>query len=335
MLWITFALALQATGQLASGGSLPPAAPSLRTADVIQLVDEYRSGDADAAVEEAARRSPSSLGTLFFTRGQAAVQPGSDRAADRLSVAAHALLLTEAGFRRDHFGRYAASAPLVVATPSVGLTGMFEPHSLVSYRLMNAILVTARADGDSSHAALIRDWYVVVVSYCRYATLDCAAALLAAAVRDFPRDPVIALLSGSIAETDGRRNEASLLLRRALAGDPSLVEARLRLGRVLVAVGQTTNGRRELERALDEARASGDSFSHHFALRSLADLDTRARRTASAAARTAALPAVPPFDAATQTIVGETDVWTVYRAAQYWRVARTLTAFRRAIRLTR
>lgn len=334
MLWLTLALALQAAGPLEPRGSLPPTATSLRTATVSQLVDEYRSGDATAAVEEAARRSPSSLGTLFFNTGQLAMQLASERAAYRLSVAAHALLLTEAGFRRDHFGRYAASAPLVLATPSVGLTGMFEPHSLVSYRLMNEILVTARTDGDPSHVVFVRDWYVVTVSYCRYAKLDCAGALLAAAVHDFPRDPVISLLSGSIAEAEGRRNDAIVPLRRALAGDPSLVEARLRLGRVLVAAGQTTNGRRELDRALEEARAAGDSFSHHFALRSLAELDTRARRPASAAARATAAAAVPPFDVATQAVVGG-DVWIVYRAAQYWRVARTLSAFRGAVRLPR
>ena len=61
-----------------------------------------------------------------------------------------------------------------------------------------------------------------------------SAALLAAAMRDFSTDPVIALLSGSIAESEGRRNDAAALLRRALAGNPLLVEARLRLGRVLV-----------------------------------------------------------------------------------------------------
>jgi hypothetical protein len=114
-----------------------------------------------------------------------------------------------------------------------------------------------------------------------------------------------------------------------------LVEARLRLGRVLVAAGQTTNGRRELDRALEDARASGESFSHHFALRSLADLDTRGRRTASAAARAAAAAAIPPFDGETQAVVRSTDAWTVYRAAQYWRVARMLSAFRGAVRLSR
>ncbi len=335
MLWWTLTLALQVAGQRAPAASLPPEGASLRAATVQQLVDEYRSGVAEAAVVEAARRTPSSLGPLFVLGGEPAMPVASGRAGHRLSLVAQALLLTEAGMRRDHFGRYAASAPVALAMPSVGLTGMFEPHALVSYRLMTDVLATARADRDRSHAAFVRDWYVVAVSYCRYAKLDCAAALLAAAVRDFSTDPVVALLSGSIAEADGQWDEAAALFRRALAGDRLLVEARLRLGRVLVAAGQTTNGRRELDRTLEDARASGESFSRYFALRSISDLDTRARRTASAAAHAAAAAAMPPFDRATEAMVRGTDAWTVYRAAQYWRVARTLATFRDAVRLPR
>jgi hypothetical protein len=185
MFWLTLTLALQAAGQQGPGESLPPTATTLRTATVQQLVDEYRSGEADAAVVEAARRTPSSLGPLFLIAGEPAMPPAPGRAGHRLTLVAQALLLTEAGMRREHFGRYAASAPVVLAMPSVGLTGMFEPHALVSYRLMTDVLAMARADRDRSHASFVRDWYVVAVSYCRYAKLDCAAALLAAAVRDF------------------------------------------------------------------------------------------------------------------------------------------------------
>lgn len=309
------ALAVQAAVQQAPVG-----------VDFREVMDQYRRGDADAAVEEFAAHQPLRLETLDPYAGSAPQR-------DRLAILAQALLHTEAGIRRRTFGQIAFSAPLVPVVPTVGLTGMFELHSLIAYRLISDALVSARADQATAHTFFVRDWYVIAVSYCRYEKRACAAALLAAAKRDFPSDPAILLLSGSIAETDGRRNNAAVLLRQALAADPALAEARLRLGRTLVALGQTTAGRRELERALADARAADDAFTQHFALRSLADLHARARRSSSALR--AAATAVPPFDAATEKTVQGADVWAVYKAAQYWRGARMLAALRGLIRLPR
>jgi tetratricopeptide (TPR) repeat protein len=264
--------------------------------------------------------------------------PGSQESVaqrDRLATLAQALLHTEVGFRRDTFGRYSFSAPFALALPSVGLTGMFELDSLIAYRLVSDTLAEARKADDSAQVLFIRDWYVVAVSYCQYKKLDCAQALLAAAREDFANDGVILLLSGSIAETAGRPASAVALLGRALLADPALAEARLRLGRSLVADGQIANGRREIERALDDARASAEAFSEHFALRTLADLDARASRPASAASLEAAAAAIPPFDEITEAAVHGVDEWDVYKAAQYWRVARVLTELRSVIRLPR
>ena len=79
MFWLTLTLALQAAGQHGPGESLPPTATTLRTATVQQLVDEYRSGEADAAVVEAARRTLASLVPLFFFPGDPAVLLGVTR----------------------------------------------------------------------------------------------------------------------------------------------------------------------------------------------------------------------------------------------------------------
>jgi hypothetical protein len=148
MFWLTLTLALQAAGQQGPGESLPPTATTLRTAAVRQLVDEYRSGDADAAVAEAARRIPSSLGPLFLVAGEPAMPSAPGRAGHRLTLVAQALLLTEAGMRREHFGRYAASerdSALMQREHEAGPRRRALPGSLLQSRARPSIRPTVWA----------------------------------------------------------------------------------------------------------------------------------------------------------------------------------------------
>jgi tetratricopeptide (TPR) repeat protein len=293
-----------------AGAQPPEVQPERSFGDI---VNDYRFGDAEAAVEEASRVTMQGLEGGGLARS---------------------LLLTESGMRNGTFGRIAASAPLVPVPPGVGLTGMFELRSYLAYLKLTERLHASRRSGDQAAILFVRAWYVAAVSYCQHERLRCADALLGAAERDFEDDPAILLLSGSIAEVDGRHADAADRLRRALQDDPGLSEARLRLGSALAAAGQVTAGRREIEQSIVDARANGDVFTQHFALRSLETLDRREGRLIDMRRHAAEAAAIEPFDAETRIAVQGRDPWTVYRAAQYHRLARILSTLRTFVRST-
>src|SRR5438105_2412342 len=88
-------------------------------ADLARLVDQYRHGDAAAAVTEMARRFPNA--SVDFR-----VLDGSGRLENVAGAMSEALLHTEVGFTLGTFGRYALSAPLMPSENPIGLNGMFE-----------------------------------------------------------------------------------------------------------------------------------------------------------------------------------------------------------------
>jgi tetratricopeptide (TPR) repeat protein len=150
-------------------------------------------------------------------------------------------------------------------------------------------------------------------------------------------------------------------LRRALALDPSLVEARLRLGRLLYQLDGGREAQAELERALSEAREAGHVFARYLAGLFLGELHEEARRPADATAAyreaTATLPsglsarmalshallvsghaeegwsvARGAFDNSDTNRLADTDPWHLYRRGQAWQAASRLRAMREAVR---
>lgn len=295
---------------------------------------EYLAGDAEKAVEYFAKlaRNPlvppdGSLGLPSESLARATDLPSS-------------LFRTEVGMRAGTFGKYAMSAPLESAKGSVGLNGMFELNSLIAYRAMDGLLRAARnalppaapgpTPSDRARAVdAVRSWYIVTTSHCLRWQLDCADALLAGAQQSFGLDAEILLLAGAMAESRGRPTAAETLLRQSVALDASLLEAHLRLGRLLLAAGHTTDARRELEGALAGARASGDSFVVYFASRSLADLDERDGRTAGAKAHAAEASALKPF---AHPLFGGLQPLAVYRAAEFYQQPRRIAELRALVR---
>lgn len=297
-------------------------------AQVTRLFQQYRSGDADAAVAEFCKLP---LGPSYMQRTFG--PPLFD-----------ALLRTEIGLKLNTFGRYALSAPLVPATDLQGLSGMFEVNSLVAYRDIRNVLagqasaalgprgeqIAVLSPGpDPSTIDFVRGWYVVTVSYCSRWRLDCAGALLSAAQRDFESDPDILLLAGSVAEAKGQTSEAETLFGRALARQPTLVEARLRLGRVLLGRGRVAAATEALDRAVREAREIHQGFTEHFGLLSLAELDDRARQSTRAATRRREAAAVAPVDRDARRWTDGLDPWSVYHSAQLWQTSQRISDMRR------
>jgi tetratricopeptide (TPR) repeat protein len=313
--------------------------PEVRARDN-EMSREYLSGDADAAVEYFARRLRLlPAGTGIGITNLLSFDPDAGQREPRWW---RTILVTEVLMQAGMFGRYASSAPIEVAPSGVGLDARFELNSWLISRGLREIVVDLRKSVPPSYVLrlvairrakdleMIRSWYVLAVSYCQRWKLDAAQRLLAAAVEDFPDEPEILLLDGAMAESERAPSRAETALRAALARDPSLVEARVRLGRLLLVSGRDADARRELTAALGAARAAKHDFGIYFAAGFLADLDDRAGRAASArqlraeAARHRTFAADPLFK-------GLTPV-DLYNAAQFYQHPARVRALREAAR---
>lgn len=166
---------------------------------------------------------------------------------------------------------------------------------------------------------------------------------------------------GSVAALGSSRSDANVLLldaerryRAALKLDPRLVEARLRLGRVLDLEGRADVARGELERAWQEA---GTGYEKYLAALFLGSLHERSRRFADAsAAYRAAIREYPESQtaylalahlletqgeraAAAETVramlepqAKRADPWWMYCYAQYWQIDTRLAGLRAMVR---
>jgi hypothetical protein len=124
--------------------------------------------------------------------------------------------------------------------------------------------------------AFVRSWQVAVAAILgQRKEVNLAPVFIDRAVRDYPRDPQLLLLAGAVRElratprvqdatdlgvtlgsvgtaSDNLRR-AEALFRRAAASAPLQVEARVRLGRVLVLSGRPSEGLAELRGAAADA----------------------------------------------------------------------------------
>ncbi len=274
--WLSVLLA-SATGVAVTGQSAESGEPFQ------QLFDRYRQGDAERAA-----RTFSGWSDDRVAKDARLSSP----AIDRWTRAALAVFHTEAGFRNDSFGKFRKDTPNFIHLGSWGLENVFEPHSLNAYRIVDALLARAKEDDDQRMIAFARSWYIVSISYCLRWQLDCAGGLFQKALHEFSDDAEMALLDGATAEAlmnglskdflgmqlgsvalgelstphgifGPERQEAEWALRKALKLEPSLVEARVRLGRVLFMLNRNEEARHELEQARREAQQSGHLFGRY------------------------------------------------------------------------
>jgi tetratricopeptide (TPR) repeat protein len=346
-----------------------------------QLFDRYRTGDADHAATAFAAWSEDRV-----DRDAKLIAPVSDD----WTLAALAVLHTEAGFRNDTFGRFRKGTPNFINLGSWGLEKVFERHAFTSYQIVDDLLARAKDEEDARLVAFSRSWYIVAVSYCLRWQLDCAGGLFQKALHEFKDDAEIALLNGATAEAlmtglskdflgmqlgstgmgeistshgifGPERQEAEYALRRALKLDPSLVEARVRLGRVLFMLDRNQEARQELEQARQAARAQKHLFASYLSALFLGELAeheddlagaipfyreavaTYPRAHTAAVALGQALVRSGLSGAgwpAARSMFGDEgrggtavlDPWSVYRGAQYWQEASRVRIMREMTR---
>jgi len=167
---------------------------------------------------------------------------------------------------------------------------------------------------EPTHRAFARRWYETMASLAQHETRwDEALAWAERGLRDFPDSVEMRLVQGSIEETLGaqagfratdealvdpnsRQSRSELLQRRevrdhlegairalraAIAADPSLLEPRLRLGRVAWRLGETAEARSALEDVLARKPDAAKAYLAHLFL---GRLDEDAGRLDEAAA---------------------------------------------------
>jgi tetratricopeptide (TPR) repeat protein len=143
----------------------------------------------------------------------------------------------------------------------------------------------------SDMRSFVRRWFALANGYCWRRQLSWCVRELQRGGRDLGEedDPIHLLIIGAYAEPrrlarpgdrrrqipnfyNGAGQESRWAFTRALRADPTLVEARLRLGRVYWVTNERKRAERELTRALAEARARNLRMETHLAALFLGEL---------------------------------------------------------------
>jgi tetratricopeptide (TPR) repeat protein len=245
---------------------VPPAQPTPEPDPLpqayAQALATYRDGDLWGAV--------ALLGTIRDTKLDDAAEalwiPGTRSHAEWLGrIRTAIVLLTEAWFLRNEKGPALRQDPYLASARALA-------------RKLVRMAEDRRGGIGDKERRFARDWYLLVVSYRHGAAqVGWSRAYLAEARELFPNDPEVLLVSGvdheiisemskgylprvdSTGQTLGgdvainpgnELEQAETFLRQAAALSPGLVEARLRLGRVLYRRGELADAARELQAAL-------------------------------------------------------------------------------------
>jgi tetratricopeptide (TPR) repeat protein len=296
------------------------ASPSAR---FLELFDDYRHGDADAAIV--------SLGRWKETDVIAEGFPPAG--ADPHVRAALVMFFTETGMRKGTFGKFSDTSPKNILLLGWGLDKNFEVFSYRSYLLVKELTAQARKNRDEELLALVGRWYALSIAYCQRYRCPAEEGLQAMADHEVNDRPEVPLLIGSLSEPhaglfqptdqivlhmfplpgqitaetvtcsgsmmvgpdgciyrpDDPNNdsnptrEAIWNYRRAINFDPSLIEGHLRLGRMLFLVNRKKDARPHLEQAFRDAQSRSLDYLTYVAALFLGDLNESENRLAEAA----------------------------------------------------
>jgi tetratricopeptide (TPR) repeat protein len=259
---------------------IPAPAP---TPSFAELLEQYRRGDAAAAIAAFARWTPVRI------EAEALMPAGRH---DAKVLAALALFHTEAGIAAGTFGRFASRMSPLTPSRGRGFTALFDVHSRAAFRYIHAL----EPDATPWRAWFVQQWHELALLHCmRGRLVGCRDEILSRVGRDLDEDPTVLVLIGAGAEPRrvarpgdkrkqipnfyaGAGQESRWAFTRALRIDPTLVEARLRLGRVYWVTNERRRAERELTQALAEARAAGLRVETHLAALFLGELYEEQRR---------------------------------------------------------
>ncbi len=345
-----------------------------------EIFEQYRTGNADEAVEEFSRWDADRVGR------EATVPSG---ARDLRSLARLALLYTEAGMKNERFGlpvRTVALPPddwrhleewrrlpwpsgdidtqkdllLGPRSDSRGILGLvdFDIYSRTALHLIREIVREGRKQRNTALLEFCLNWYVVAGSFVSpFHSSTGHMPLRRAALVDFGDHPEVLLLVGSYSFGAQAKQ---VTLRRVLALDPTLVEARVRLGDLLHRLQHDDEASTELERAVRDAHASANVAIEYLGRLFLGRLLEDARRMNEAEACYKAAGALNPQWEAARIALGsmrigagdlaegsaegraalvismssrsDPDPWYLYTRAQYWQARSRIASMRMAVR---
>lgn len=259
---------------------------ALEQSHLVQVLDQYRRGDADAAVATFA------LWDAKRVDAETRLPIGDD---DPWAIAALAMLHVEAALVNDLAARSWPAAPRDTVSPK-GSRAVPNVHSRASIVLMQRLGEIARGRQDSRLLEFYRR-SAVAGAPNRVSPED--DSLWNGRFHEHWMGPEIccggisfststAGESGRIESSHGRfvrshAFEAEKAFRDVLSQQPTFAEARLRLGRLLYFLDRAEDSERELVRALKDARAANDVFSGYLAALFLGQLHEDRGRTKQAA----------------------------------------------------
>ena len=277
----------------------PPSRQSRVPAALTTLIEDYRHGDAAVALAEFMRWDAKRMAVEYeaWDSRRIAAKRFLPADADTAEIAALVMLNTEAAVGLDEFG---VTHPPASGTPS---------HYQAALRLMK--LLAARST-DAEVRAFCRDWFVLATSLWLSARQCFQAASTADdALQTLGPDAQLFLAAGSVAEAqmgpfesrtevepacgepwgsslftwhglfmihNRYREKALTWLQRAVALDPALAEAHLRLGRVFYWADRSSQAQRELERSIAVMSSVERPFVGYLAAIFLGQLHEEARR---------------------------------------------------------
>jgi tetratricopeptide (TPR) repeat protein len=273
----------------------------------------------------------------------------------------------------------------------------FDVYSREASWLIRRAATLAKEQKDTRVAGVCHSWYILALGLSlQPANWEAQGPVIRAALVDFGDDPQVLMAVASAMDSgmsqlvklqDGSERSrprfsfaqipaakktkhrtftdvqlrAVPTLRRALELDPGLVEARLRLGRLLYQLEGPAEAQTELVRALRESREVGHVFAWYLGGLFLGELHEDAGRVDEAVAAyreaVAAIPAVlsarmalthvllandrtdegwaaarGSFDNSKANRLADTDPWHLYSRGQAWQAASRLRAMREAVR---
>jgi len=252
-------------------------APAARAQSILDRYEAalaaYWDGRYGEAVAAAAAFSQRDLGTIrTYWFDQAGNTPPRARASDPRRIRVAAMLHLEAALISPRMGSRSPTSPPADRLDESRLASRYGPlnvgpsHLLIGLGLMRSY--GPRAPPES----FPRRWYLAAAMHFHsHAQPGAAHQVLAVALAAFPDDGPLLLESGALAESEATAEApasytrvkeglvraqaerkaalafAETQLGLALAADPTLIEARVRLGRVLIEAGRLDEAARALE----------------------------------------------------------------------------------------